>query len=263
MAQAHVVEGSDEEDSTLLMATVKVASPSVEASPTTGQGVLVPYGVCLFEAKVTPRLDAPEDRDDSHWILDTGASNHMTGTRSLFSELNKGIGGSVLFGDGSTVAIEGRGTIVFSCKNGEQSALTGVYYIPCLTTNNISVGQMDEGGCRIDIYHGVLRIFDRQKKLLVRVKCTSGRMYQLQANVGRSACFTAHSSEDAWLWQFGKDALVTPASTTSRSWCTTRWFVDYPPSTTSIRCVACASPGNSGAPRSQIMRDVAQRTHST
>jgi len=200
MAQAHVVEGGDEEDSTLLMATVEVASPSVEASPTIGQGVLVPYGVCLFEAKVTPRLDAPEDRDDSRWILDTGASNHMTGTRSLFSELDKGIGGSVRFGDGSTVAIEGRGTIVFSCKNGEQCALTGVYYIPCLATNIISVGQMDEGGCRIDIYHGVLRIFDRQKKLLVRVKCTSGRMYQLQANVGRSACFTAHSSEDAWLW---------------------------------------------------------------
>ncbi|WVZ54432.1 hypothetical protein U9M48_005224 [Paspalum notatum var. saurae] len=64
---------------------------------------------------------------------------------------------------------------------------------------------MDEGGCRVDINHGVLHIFDRQKKLLVRVKRTAGRLYQLQATVGKPACFALHSAEDTWLWhgQFG------------------------------------------------------------
>jgi hypothetical protein len=35
----------------------------------------------------------------------------------------------VHFGDNSVVEIEGRGTVVFNCKNGEHHALTGVYYI--------------------------------------------------------------------------------------------------------------------------------------
>ncbi|WVZ54431.1 hypothetical protein U9M48_005224 [Paspalum notatum var. saurae] len=137
-AQAHVAEG-DEEDSTLLMATtiVSIGEPAPAADE---QGALVPHRVRLLEAKVVPRLDAPEERNDCRWILDMGASNHMTGVRSLFSELDKGINGTVRFGDGSTMAIEGRGTIVFACKNGEQRTLTGVYYIPRLTANIISVG---------------------------------------------------------------------------------------------------------------------------
>jgi hypothetical protein len=50
---------------------------------------------------------------DSSWFLDTGASNHMLGRRDLFSELDSGVGGTVKLGDGSTVDINGRGTILF------------------------------------------------------------------------------------------------------------------------------------------------------
>jgi hypothetical protein len=59
-------------------------------------------------------------------VLDTGASNHTVGT--------------VKFTDGSVVSIEGIGTILYECKNGEHRAFNGVYYIPRLTTSIISVG---------------------------------------------------------------------------------------------------------------------------
>jgi len=48
--------------------------------------------------------------------------------------------------DSSIVKIEGRGTILFACKNGEHRTLTNTYFIPRLTTNIISVGQLDEVG---------------------------------------------------------------------------------------------------------------------
>jgi hypothetical protein len=73
----------------------------------------------------------------------------MTGDRSVFSKLNHDVRGTVRFGDGSVAEIEGSGTIIFSCKNGEHRVLTGVYYLPRLTANIISVGQLDESGCRI------------------------------------------------------------------------------------------------------------------
>ena len=63
-------------------------------------------------------------------VLDTGAMNHMTSARAAFSELDTGIHGMVRFGDGSVVEIEGCGAIIFTCKNGEHHAVTGVYYIP-------------------------------------------------------------------------------------------------------------------------------------
>ena len=54
--------------------------------------------------------------------------------------LDSKVCGNVRFGDGSVVEIEGCGTIVFICKNGEHRALTGVYYIPKLKANIISLG---------------------------------------------------------------------------------------------------------------------------
>ena len=59
------------------------------------------------------------------WYLDNGASNHMTGDPSKFRELNSGVTGRVKFGDGSAVQIEGKGSILFKCKNGDQWLLRG------------------------------------------------------------------------------------------------------------------------------------------
>ena len=64
----------------------------------------------------------------------------MTGCRDAFAELDSKVCGNVRFGDGSVVEIEGHGSIVFVCKNGEHQALTGVYYIPKLKANIISLG---------------------------------------------------------------------------------------------------------------------------
>jgi hypothetical protein len=81
-----------------------------------------------------------EHQDHWRWILDTGATNHMTGARASFSELDFGIRGSLKFRDGSVIEIEGKGTILFLGKGGEHRWLTGVYYIPRLRANIISLG---------------------------------------------------------------------------------------------------------------------------
>ena len=49
---------------------------------------------------------------DGVWVLDIGASNHMTGTRSALAHLDENVHGSVCFGDGSSVEICGLGAVV-------------------------------------------------------------------------------------------------------------------------------------------------------
>jgi hypothetical protein len=110
-----------------------------------------------------------EEKEGRRWVLDTGATNHMTGCRSAFSDLNRNIQGTVKFGDGSVVQIEGVGTILFSCKNGEHRAFVDVYFIPKLNTNIISIGQLDKAGFQTNIDGGVLRIRDVQRRLLAKV----------------------------------------------------------------------------------------------
>ena len=77
---------------------------------------------------------------EQQWYLDSRASNHMTGSKASFSKLDDDVTGTVKFGDGSTVAIQGRSTIIFRCQNGEHRALTDVYYIPQLCSSIISIG---------------------------------------------------------------------------------------------------------------------------
>ena len=62
--------------------------------------------------------------------MDSDASNHMTGSKEAFSKLDGNVIDTVKFGDGSRVAIRGRGTIIFRCQNSEHHTLTDVYYIP-------------------------------------------------------------------------------------------------------------------------------------
>ena len=86
--------------------------------------------VNLDELRAQVHLGRVGGEQEQRWYLDSGASNHMTGSKASFSELDDDVIGTVKFGDGLRVAILGRDTIIFRCQNGEHHALTDVYYIP-------------------------------------------------------------------------------------------------------------------------------------
>ena len=140
----------------------------------------------------------------------------MTGNRAAFSELDTGVVGTVKFGDNSGVDIQGCGTVVFQCKNGEHKALTDVYYIPKLRSNIVSIGQLDERGCQVLIDGGVLRIRERKRKLLAKVERGRNQLYTLTLRIARPVCLAARCDDAAWRWhaRFGHlsfDALARMA----------------------------------------------------
>jgi hypothetical protein len=96
--------------------------------------------------------------------------------------------------------IEGCGTVLFNCKNGEHRSFAGVYYIPRLTSNIISIGQLDEAGYKINIDNGVLRIREQSRRLLARVPRRPDRLYVLDLDVARPVCLAARGKEEAWRW---------------------------------------------------------------
>jgi hypothetical protein len=96
-------------------------------------------GILLREERVLTHMGTEEEKDLEAWVLDSGATNHMSGVRAIFKDPNTVVHGIVHFGDDSEVRIEGHGTVIFLCKDGEWRSFVGVYYIPRLTTNIVSI----------------------------------------------------------------------------------------------------------------------------
>ncbi|GJT92204.1 uncharacterized mitochondrial protein-like protein [Tanacetum coccineum] len=142
--------------------------------------------IFMNEEKYTPpKSESNIDDEDDVWYFDNGASNHMTGNYSYFSELNENIIGRVRFGDGSCVSIKGKGSILFQGKNGEQKLLKDVYYIPALRSNVISLGQATISGYDISIRGDFLTMRDSWGSLLIKVPRSANRLYKAQLNVGK------------------------------------------------------------------------------
>ncbi|WVZ50371.1 hypothetical protein U9M48_001629 [Paspalum notatum var. saurae] len=124
----------------------------------------------------------------------------MTGSRAAFVDLDTAVCGLVRFGDDLVAEIEGRGKVLFSCKNGEHRSFTGVYYIPQLTANIVSLGQLEEAAYDIHLRCGAMEIREPGGSLLARIPRIGNRLYVLNVNVARPVCLAAHGEECAWRW---------------------------------------------------------------
>lgn len=81
----------------------------------------------LNKEHVNPNLlSSGVNVNENLWYLDNDASNHMTGRKEKFTSLDDRVSGAVKFGDGSSARIEGKGSILFRCKNGEEKRLNDV-----------------------------------------------------------------------------------------------------------------------------------------
>jgi hypothetical protein len=194
---AHVAEAQEEDRALMyLTAEIEVIEPPPCSSTSSPQAL-----IHIQERKVLLHLSSEEEKEavaPCWWVLDTGATNHMTGSRCLFTELDTGVTVTVRFGDGTVVDIEGKGIVLFALKSGEHCWLNGVYYIPWLTTNIVSLGRMDEEGFKVVIEEGILRLFDLQRQLLAKVLRSPSQLYLLDMNLATPVCLTACVGDVAW-----------------------------------------------------------------
>jgi hypothetical protein len=174
-------------------------SMAAEVAGGTERSSLTARTVHLVEEKVFAQFNDEVKKEIKRWFLDSGASNHMTGVREIFAEFDSNVHRMVKFGDGFVVEIEGIGTTLFVCKNGECRLLARVYLIPKLTTNITSLGQLDEIGYEIGIREGVMKVRDKNQELLARVERSSNRL---------SMCCRWKFLNRIVLWQRGRSVAV-------------------------------------------------------
>ena len=108
----------------------------------------------------------------SEWVLDSGASHHMSPDSSSFSSLCPSPSISVMTADGTPMPLAGIGSIVMP-----HLFLSVVYHIPKLTLNLASVGQLCDSGNLVTFSSSSCYVQDLQSKKLIGTGRRKGGLY--------------------------------------------------------------------------------------
>lgn len=91
------------------------------------------------------------ENKEKSWIIDSGASSHMTNSKEFFINFNENTKGSVTLADNlSILKVRGSGKVILNCEfNGNKSLtlnLSNVLYVPDLASSLISVKKLIKDG---------------------------------------------------------------------------------------------------------------------
>ncbi|CAL8152856.1 unnamed protein product [Prunus armeniaca] len=73
------------------------------------------------------------------WYLDSGCSNHMSGTKKMFTKLDEKFRENVKLGNDSSLKVQGKGDVKIKV-NGAVQIISGVFCVPDFRSNLISLG---------------------------------------------------------------------------------------------------------------------------
>ncbi|KAM7509738.1 hypothetical protein LguiB_008613 [Lonicera macranthoides] len=123
----------------------------------------------------------------SKWVIDSGATDHMTGNSSLFSTFQSHISpSSVTLADGTSSSVLGSGTITPT----PVIPLSSVLHLPQLSFNLISVSQLTRKlNCCISFFPDYCLFQDLMTKKIIGKGHESGGLYILDTSIPKSvAC---------------------------------------------------------------------------
>ncbi|KAG6511143.1 hypothetical protein ZIOFF_029198 [Zingiber officinale] len=136
----------------------------------------------------------------SVWYLDSGCSNHMTGNRDTFVKLDPNITSQIILGDGSRKSGKGKGDIAVQTKEGKEKLITDVLYVPELSHNLLSVGQLMEKNFSFLFDDGRCQIFDKTNKVIVTNIEMKNKTFSLTMPLVEDRALKVDNAELSSLW---------------------------------------------------------------
>ncbi|TLX66533.1 hypothetical protein E9993_23400, partial [Labilibacter sediminis] len=111
----------------------------------------------------------------SLWILDSGASHHMSPHRSSFASLSSRSLIYVMSASATPMSVEGVGSIVTP-----YISLSDVYFIPTLALNLVSVSQLCKSGCWVFFSDEFCCVQDARSRKVIGIGRRLGDLYVLE-----------------------------------------------------------------------------------
>ena len=119
--------------------------------------VLIPTTASIEEVNESEMDFALYTAERERWMMDSGATHHMSPFKSDFADYAP-CQGAVSLGDKSSVKQIGVGSVIFKTSQGTQLTLTSVLHIPELKTRFLSTRALVQKGATVLFDHGSFKI---------------------------------------------------------------------------------------------------------
>ncbi|XP_008340379.1 uncharacterized protein [Malus domestica] len=160
------------------------------------------YAETKDEMLLMAHVDFKKAGTEHIWFLNSGCSNHMSGKRDIFVDLDSSFKESIKMGNDSSLIVQGKGTVRVEVK-GIVHVIMGVFFVLELKNNLLSIGQLQEKGFTVLIQRDKCKIFHPENGLIIETKMTPNRMFIMVAHCSppsEKKCFSSLTTDQATLW---------------------------------------------------------------
>jgi hypothetical protein len=149
------------------------------SSSSSGSDTLAPEKEIAHVSEKTARLLQDDQKrrklSPNRWIIDTGASSHMTDQKSLFrSSVKPYYKGYWVRVGGRSLEITGQGETKLETESGDSIKLLNTLYVPFLGANLLSASQLCKAGLRGAFDHKSLVMLDQDGSLVIHARKHGG-----------------------------------------------------------------------------------------
>ncbi|KAF7129225.1 hypothetical protein RHSIM_Rhsim10G0050800 [Rhododendron simsii] len=135
---------------------------------------------------------------DLSWVIDSGASFHVTSQRDFFASYTHGDFGHVRMGNEGVSKIVGMGDVCLETNTGCKLLLKDVRHVPNIRLNLISAGKLDDEGYKNQFGDGKWKL--SKGSLVVARGKKSSTLYLMQAKLSKGEVNAIGDEASTELW---------------------------------------------------------------
>jgi hypothetical protein len=135
------------------------------------------------------------------WLVDSGASKHMTGYKDSLSDLvHKDSPHKVKLSDNYQYPIKGVGETSYKVDSEKPLKIKDVLYVPGLKKNLLSISTLEEKGFRVVFIDGEVLMWPRGKTLddAIEIGVQEGDLYKLKGHSDSALVHNTVNPSELW-----------------------------------------------------------------
>jgi hypothetical protein len=188
----------------------KDSNSTNQEAPLASQSPVYKKAYTAQKSTISALLSSQSLDDDSTnvWYIDSGATDHFTGSKGSFITYEEIDPFPITLGDESTVLIRGKGTIILATKPELKIQLNNVLYSPQFrNTSLLSIPKITRAGGDVNFSKGKVQVIDEGTTIATGTFSPSTGLYQLD-QFGSGHALKASKSEalaslETWHQRYG------------------------------------------------------------